>query len=164
MNRPSLFFSPPSPPPSLSLSLPSYGTSALLLSLILRCVFLHSARRAVHLFSELCCLSVAFILFVTRFDRTFKSCRRGAIGASRRQEDGGDWLLFRIKEDSFSRSNPDRVLFSSLDTLTFNVRMSYYWKPLDETLLNDPSSLLAERILRDGNLVIAPNVASFFYD
>jgi len=166
MNRPSLFFFSPSP--SLLLSLPSYafGTSALLLSLILRCVFLHQfgARRAIHLFSELCCLSVAFILFVTWFDRTFKSCRRGAIGASRRPEDGGDWLLFRIKEDSFSRSNPDRVLFSSLDMLTFNVRMSYYWKPLDETLLNDPSSLLAERFCETETSWLLSMLLYFFYD
>lgn len=154
MNRLSPSFSFPLP---LSLSLPSYafGTSA-----VFSCT--GSARRAVHLFSELRCLSVAFILFVARFDRTFKSCRRGAIGASRQRKGGGSWLLFRIKGDPLSRSNPDRVLPSSLDLLSFNARMSYYWKPLYETLLNDLSSLSAKEILRDGNVAIVPTVVLSF--
>lgn len=145
MNRPSLFF--PRPFRFLFLPMPSAPPPSYSASSSAMCSCTGSARRAVHLFSEFCCLSVAFILFVAWFDRTFKSCRRGAIGASRRRENGGGWLLFRIKGDLLSRSDPDRVLSSSLDLLSFNVRMSYYLKPLDETFLNpsDPSSLSAER-------------------
>lgn len=63
--------------------------------------------------------------------------------------------FFGSKGTPLSWSNPDRVLPSSLDLLSFNVRMSYYWKPLDETLLNELSSLSTER-LRDRNIAIIP--------
>lgn len=72
----------------------------------------------------------------------------------------GGWLLFRIKVDS--RSNPDRVLPSSLNLLSFNVHVSSYWKPLDETLLNDPLSFVSGKILWIGNVMIIPLLLFFF--
>lgn len=64
--------------------------------------------------------------------------------------------FFGSKGTPLSRSNPDRVLPSLLDLLSFNVRMSYYWKSLDETLLNDLPSLSAERICETETSRLSP--------